>query len=136
MISMDYLPGNAKVKCGDDDAHTGHFQCKQMQGIVGNIAPFDLQIDIPAVPARLFHGIHRSTRFSEGFYDGKAPRVFQHCPGQIPVGGCENRCIFRAVLRDDQQKDQRRQGDRRLHIFDFFHHNALDLTDAVAFHIA
>ena len=103
---------------GKRQPHAAAFKGQQVQRVGGQIAPFDLQVDVLAVGDGLADGVQRSGVFAERFDHRKAPGIFQNGTGHIPVGLCFHGGIPGAVAGDEQQKHQRhcrcrQRNDRR-----------------------
>ena len=100
--------------------HAAAFQRQQVQGVAGDVAPLDLQMDLLTVGDGAGDGIHGRAAPAEGFYHRKAPGVLDDRAGHVPVGLGLHGGVDAAVMGDQQhaqqgqqrggQRDQRRNG--------------------------
>ena len=94
-------------RCGKP--HRSAFEGEQMPGVGGQIPPFDLEMDPPAVAGGSGDRFHGCARLAEGFDHGKPARIFQNGAGQIAVGLRLRGCMDAAVVRDDQHEAEGEQ---------------------------
>lgn len=114
-----HFPAQALQRRRQCQSHAAAFQRQQVQCVAGHIAPFDLQVDVPAVPDGAGHGVHGRAAFAEGLDHRQTAGVFQNGAGHVTVGLRLHRSVDAAVMGDDQHEAQRQrrrqQRDERRH---------------------